>query len=293
MKYAAICAALLLSVASVSYAAMDADTENFLKTTYAKNLGEVEMGKMAVQKTQNADVKKFGQHLVDDHTKANEDLKMLTAKFEMTMPAEGTKEQMAMRDRLMKMDGAAFDRAFVTGMIDSHTKNIDVFNNYVTNGKVAEVKDWATKMLPTLKHHLEMARDLDTRLTKGANASSAEMDARTMDVSYQRDAAEMERSRVDTSVGADVGLERSDRFERADRFDRGDRFENRGDRVGVYERSDYVSYDAAMGCEGCHEDCDSVRTHTPRRGENLDDVVYDNDWNATFTDTINTNYGNY
>jgi hypothetical protein len=218
-----------------------------------------------MERTKNADVKKFTQHMIDDHTKANTELKAVADKFQLAMPKPMTTEQTEMKARWEKMEGMAFDRDFTTAMMDSHKKSIDSFNNYAKTGKVAEVKDWVNKTLPALKHHLEMATDLNAKLSKGA---SLDVESRNMDVSYERENARV----LNTSVDADASFETSGRLERTDRFERS----NRVERVDRFDDGMNVSYER----DGWYQN-DNMRKF---------DVVYDNDFNATTTEKLNPDY---
>jgi putative membrane protein len=121
-------------------------------------MAEVELGKLAAEKASSDDVKKFGQRMVDDHSKANDELKALAASKKITLPAEMGPEEKALRDRLVKLSGPAFDQAYMKAMVSDHVKDVAAFRMEAKTGKDAEVKAWAAKTLPTLEEHLRMAR---------------------------------------------------------------------------------------------------------------------------------------
>jgi putative membrane protein len=73
-------------------------------------MAEVTLGKMATQQAANEDVKKFGQRMVDEHGKANEELKKLATSEGVTLPTELDPEAKALQQRLGKLSGAEFDR---------------------------------------------------------------------------------------------------------------------------------------------------------------------------------------
>jgi putative membrane protein len=134
--------------------------------TFAMNvakdgMAEVELGKLAVEKAANADVKKFGQRMVDDHSKANDELKALAATKNITLPAAPDAAQKAEHDKLMKLSGAAFDRAYMQAMVQGHMKAVASFKRESQTGKDAEIKAFAAKTLPTLEDHLKMAQTTD------------------------------------------------------------------------------------------------------------------------------------
>src|SRR4051812_34394375 len=121
-------------------------------------MAEVELGRLAADKASNADVKKFGQRMVDDHTKANDELKMIASSKNITLPTAVDAKHKATADRLSKLSGAAFDAAFMQTMVQDHRKAVASFKRESQTGKDAEIKAFAGKTLPTLEDHLKMAQ---------------------------------------------------------------------------------------------------------------------------------------
>jgi putative membrane protein len=124
-------------------------------------LAEVELGRLAAEKAGKDDVKKFGQRMVDDHGKANDELKTLAQSKQITLPAAPDAKHKATIDRLSKLTGDAFDRAYVQEMLKDHEKDVAAFRAESRSGKDPEVKAWAGKTLPTLEEHLKMIQDLN------------------------------------------------------------------------------------------------------------------------------------
>jgi putative membrane protein len=132
----------------------------FMAKAAQANMAEVELGQLAASKGQSDDVKRYGQHMVDDHGKANQELKDLAQKQGATLPAEPNAAQKAAKARLEKLSGAAFDRAFAQQMVKDHQTAVAMFRTQANTGKEAEVKAWAAKMLPNLEEHLKQAQAL-------------------------------------------------------------------------------------------------------------------------------------
>jgi putative membrane protein len=122
-------------------------------------LAEVELGKLATEKASSSEVKKFGQRMVDDHGKANGELKSLAQSKNITLPSDLSVKEKALRDRLSKLSGDAFDRAYMRAMVQDHQKDVNEFKRESQSGKDADVKSWAAKTLPTLEEHLKLAED--------------------------------------------------------------------------------------------------------------------------------------
>jgi putative membrane protein len=132
--------------------------EAFVMKAAHGGLAEVELGKLAVDKAASDEVKKFGQRMVDDHSKSNEELKTLAQNKKITLPTAVSPHDKAMHDRLAKMSGAAFDRAYMQAMVTDHRKTVNEFRVEARSGKDADVKGWAAKTLPTLEEHLKRRR---------------------------------------------------------------------------------------------------------------------------------------
>lgn len=153
--------------AGASAESMSAADKSFVNEAAAGGLAEVELGQLAKEKGQSEEVKKFGQHMIDDHSKANGELKALAAKKGLTVPAELSAKHKALRDKLMKLAGADFDRQYMREMVKDHEKDVAAFQKESTAGKDPELTTWVKQTLPTLQGHLTMARDTESKVNKG------------------------------------------------------------------------------------------------------------------------------
>ena len=132
----------------------------FVLEAVSGGMMEVELGRMAASQASSDDVKKFGQRMVDDHSKANNDLTALAQKKNIKLPAEMEKKHQATRDHLAKLNGAAFDKAYMQHMVTDHTKDVQAFEHEAKMGKDPDVKAWAGQVLPTLEDHLKQAKQV-------------------------------------------------------------------------------------------------------------------------------------
>jgi len=111
--------------------------------------------------------------MVDDHSKANDQLKDVAQKENITLPTELDAKHKALRDKLAKLHGAQFDRAYMQAMVQDHRKDVSEFRHESTSGQNPEVKSFAAKTLPTLEEHLKLAQDDYKAVgTSGTKASS-------------------------------------------------------------------------------------------------------------------------
>ncbi|HZP48635.1 MAG TPA: DUF4142 domain-containing protein [Vicinamibacterales bacterium] len=148
--------------------------QKFVHEAAAGGMAEVELGKLAQEKASSEEVKSFGKRMVDDHSKANDELKTLAQSKSITLPADLDAKDKALRDRLSKLSGAAFDRAYMQAMLNDHKKDVNEFRHESTSGSDPDVKSFAAKTLPTLEDHLKLAQDANKAVgTSGSKTSKS------------------------------------------------------------------------------------------------------------------------
>jgi putative membrane protein len=146
----------------------------FIRTAAMDGMAEVEHGRLAGQNATNDEVKQFAQRMVDDHGKAGDELKGLASGKNVTLPTELDAKHKAMQDKLSKMKGAAFDRAYMAHMVTAHQQAVALFQKETSGGKDPEAKAWAAKILPTLQEHLKMARGVNAKVTGSGKTAAGE-----------------------------------------------------------------------------------------------------------------------
>lgn len=132
--------------------------QTFVTKAARGGLAEVELGNLAKQKASSDQVKQFGDRMVSDHSKANSDLKTLAQNKNITLPTDLSAKDKALRDRLSKLSGDQFDRAYMQAMVKDHTKDVNEFRRESQSAKDPDVKAFAAKTLPTLEEHLQLAQ---------------------------------------------------------------------------------------------------------------------------------------
>ncbi len=136
----------------------------FMNSAAPGNMAEVELGKMASTKAASNDVKQFGQKMVEDHSKANDELKQLAAQKKVMLPPDVMPGHKQLMEKLSKLSGADFDKEYVAAMVEAHEKDVAAFENVSKTAADADVKAFATKTLPTLKMHLEMIKAMADKM---------------------------------------------------------------------------------------------------------------------------------
>ncbi len=153
-------------------AAMDAKSGapspdgTFIKTAAMDGMAEVEHGELAAKNAGSNDVKAFAQRMVADHTKANDELKTIASQKNVTLPTALDAKHKVMHDKLAKLNGAAFDKAYMTHMVAAHKEAVALFQREAKSGKDSDVKTFAEKTLPTLQDHLKQAQEISAKAGK-------------------------------------------------------------------------------------------------------------------------------
>jgi putative membrane protein len=147
------------ALAQSGHEGMDKSDKKFIDEAAQGGMAEVKLGQLAAEKASSEDVKKFGQMMVDDHTKANEELKSLAQKKMVDLPTDIGKHQKTY-DKLSKLSGSDFDKAYMDAMVKDHKEDVSEFEKQAARGQDSELKAWAAKTLPTLQMHLSHAEDL-------------------------------------------------------------------------------------------------------------------------------------
>lgn len=136
------------------------DREFFNKAAQG-GMMEVEAAKMAMERASAADVKRFAETLHRDHSAANQKLLQIGQQKGMEAPKQLDAQHRKELDKLAKLKGEEFDKAFLkrAGMQD-HKKDIQMFERQAKEGKDPELKAFAEQTLPTLRNHLQMAQSI-------------------------------------------------------------------------------------------------------------------------------------
>jgi len=132
----------------------------FIRIAASDGLFHVEAGKLAVQGASSEEVKKFGQHAVDHHSQINDELTQLAKTKGVTLPKGMHKRERETLDKLAKLSGPDFDKAYIEMETKHHSKDLSMFQKEAKDGKDPDVKAWAVKTAPTIEEHLKMLSDI-------------------------------------------------------------------------------------------------------------------------------------
>ncbi|HEX8188389.1 MAG TPA: DUF4142 domain-containing protein [Pyrinomonadaceae bacterium] len=148
--------------------------QKFVMFAAMGGMAEVEMGRLAAQKGASEDVRQFGQRMVDDHTKANEELMRIVSPKGMTPPAMLDAKHQAAMQKMSALSGEKFDREYAKMMVGDHKKTVGEFQKEAGRGADPDLKAFAAAQLPALQEHLRMAQRLNDKmmLRKSGNLKS-------------------------------------------------------------------------------------------------------------------------
>jgi putative membrane protein len=136
------------------------DDTSFVKMAASDGMHEVELGKIGAAQAKNDDVKKFAQQMVKDHSQANEELKAAAKAANIAVPEKLDEKHQKHVDAFKNYKGTNFDGDYMKHMVADHAQAVALFTRASKEAKHKELKDFATKTLPTIQGHLEQAKKL-------------------------------------------------------------------------------------------------------------------------------------
>ena len=145
--------------------------ELFARKAAAAGMDEIAAGKLAQQRASDEQVRQFAQRMVEDHGKAGEELRRIASGQGITLPEKLDKSAEKDIDRLTKLNGAAFDKAYMKHNVGAHKTAVKDFGKEAGSGKDEALKRFAAQTLPMLKEHERLAES-------AANAVGASSPAR-------------------------------------------------------------------------------------------------------------------
>ena len=160
------------TASTASGKALSAADRNMMRDLAYANLSEVAMAKLAQEKTSNDEVRNFAQHMIDDHSKAMDQLQQLAQAKGVQLPTAPDAKHQAMEKKMRAMSGQEFDRQYIqqAGM-QEHRKVHSLVARVSTRAQDPDLKTLAGNLLPNIDQHLQMAQQMRS---KGAQPSSGQ-----------------------------------------------------------------------------------------------------------------------
>lgn len=142
--------------------------ETFVRNAAEGGMAEVKLAQLAEEKTQNPEVRKFARRMVEDHTKANDELKQIASRENINLPTDVSRKDAQTYESLSKLSGEAFDRAYAQHMVRDHQKDVSEFKRESTSAQNPSLKQFAEQTLPTLESHLQEARQMEQSVSRNS-----------------------------------------------------------------------------------------------------------------------------
>lgn len=164
-------AAAMLATQGANAQQMDNGTQKMMKSPDMKfammaaqgGVAEVQLGQLAAQKGNRPEVKAFGQQMVDDHSKANDQLKSVAQAENITLPTTMNAKDQAEYNKLQGLSGDAFDREYVKDMVKDHEMDVKDFQKEADKGADPQIKNFASQTLPILQQHLSKIKSIQSQ----------------------------------------------------------------------------------------------------------------------------------
>lgn len=132
----------------------------FAKDAARGGMAEIKLGNLAEDNGSSQAVKTFGTRMVAEHTKAGDQLKQAAALEHITLPTDLAAKDQATYDRLSKLSGADFDRAYAQDMVKDHQQDLQAFEREANRGNDAAIRGFASETVPMIQQHLEQAKEM-------------------------------------------------------------------------------------------------------------------------------------
>lgn len=147
--------------------------ERMVKQIAESHLAEIKAGKLAQDKASSDEIKSFAKKMVDDHTKALDDLKQLAQSKGVTLPTEPGRQQMAEQQKLQGMSGDKFDRQYMQQSGDrAHKETHRLLQRAASRAEDSELKNYASKAIGTVESHQQMAKETTRNLKSTSEGKS-------------------------------------------------------------------------------------------------------------------------
>ena len=161
------------SQSGASSGKVSSSEEKMIKQLAEANMAEINAGKLAQDKAQSDEVKSFAKKMVDDHTKALDDLKQLAQSKGVTLPTEPNKQQMAMEQKLQGLSGDKFDKQYMKQAGDRAHKQTHELLEKAAKAEDTDLKNYASKTMTAVEGHQQMAKETERSLKGTATGKSS------------------------------------------------------------------------------------------------------------------------
>jgi putative membrane protein len=150
---------------------------HFAKAAAQGGMAEIQLGKLAADRGSNSVVKAFGERMVAQHGAAGDQLKAAAQQANIGLPSTVSSKDQQIYDRLARLNGSDFDRAYADDMVRDHEQDLNEFQNEANNGKNSSIRAFAAQTVPMIQEHLNQAREMQKAVSQ--TSSNRRATART------------------------------------------------------------------------------------------------------------------
>jgi putative membrane protein len=140
--------------------ALNSADRQFMTRAAMMDMAEIQTGRLAVSQGASESVRQFGQRMIDDHTRTSQQLMQMASAAGFTPPQTLDAKHQAAADKLSRLTGAEFDRAYMKQMVKDHQEAVSLYQRQSTRGGMPDLRAFASATLPALQEHLSMARSM-------------------------------------------------------------------------------------------------------------------------------------
>jgi putative membrane protein len=145
---------------------LTASDTRFVEAQLEGNLAEIDMAKLAIQRSQDQNIRNFAQKMITDHTAANGTLMPIAQGQEIAMPTALSPAHQAMLEQLSNLNGVAFDTTYINMMIQAHGETLAAMNSQLTKGQSQVINVWVQNTRPVVQQHLQIAEQIKANLPR-------------------------------------------------------------------------------------------------------------------------------
>jgi putative membrane protein len=137
---------------------LSAFDRQFMSKAAQGGMAEVELSRLALQRSKSNQVKQFAQRMITDHSQANAQLMQLAQQKGVRLPKTLDTQHQQIRSRLQRLSGSNFDRQYMSVMDNDHNMTVALFQSATQQAQDPDVNTFANNTLPKLQGHLQMVR---------------------------------------------------------------------------------------------------------------------------------------
>lgn len=152
---------------------------HFVDHAYTDCQNEMLLGRLAQQRAQNEDVRKFAARMIEEHAKGNQAFILIVSELRIAVPDRPLKEQQKDLDRLHGNEVKDFDREYMDYVVKEHEAAVKLFEHASKELKNEKLKEFAAKAVPSLKEHLTLAKEVRGKLARGTDVTRTGAEERT------------------------------------------------------------------------------------------------------------------